>query len=154
MAVLDVPWHYDRYNATMQHMCNNWGGFTPNATLFPDMPAFLDEMHAKGLKVVLSNHMQVGISPCEEHYEDLAFALGKSPEFVKSRETIACALDNRTWVEAFFRVVLDSPTLRSVDYWWNDFPGCATNVTGWDGQAGSTMFWADYVFDLYRTFER
>mmetsp|Transcript_95939 Transcript_95939/g.173128 ORF Transcript_95939/g.173128 Transcript_95939/m.173128 type:complete len:838 (+) Transcript_95939:37-2550(+) len=150
MAVLDVPWHYDRYNSSISPICNNWGGFTPNATLFADMPGFLQQMRSKGLKVVLSNHMQVGISPCEEHYRDMAEALGESMEFMERRETIKCALDNRTWVEAFFKTMLDSRTLRDADYWWNDFPGCASEVTGWDGQALETQFWADYVFDQHQ----
>lgn len=150
LLVLDVPWHYDQYNESLSKLCNNWGGFTPNATLFPDFVAFLQKVHDTGVHVVTSNHMQVGISSCEEHYTDMAAALGMSAEFVENREVIPCALDNKTWVQALFKSILDQRTLRNIDYWWNDFPGCATDITGWDAQAPATLFWADYVFDYHQ----
>jgi hypothetical protein len=153
VVVLDVDWHESVFpkNASTGNWldCNGWGGFTPNSTLFPassgGLPGLIDSVHDKGLKMILSLHQQNGIDHCELRYQEMAAALQFSG--VKTNQTIECAMDNQTWVKSLLEIVMERDPVNHTDWWWSDYPGCATGVSGWDSQQPATLFWSDYVFD-------
>jgi alpha-glucosidase (family GH31 glycosyl hydrolase) len=110
VVVFDVDWHTSQYakDAKGQWVdCNGWGGFTPNATLFPPssggLPALLDGLHARGLRTILSLHLQTGVDHCELKYRGMAEAMRLGREFVARNTTIECAMDNQVRGE---RVIL------------------------------------------------
>lgn len=150
VAVLDLQWHNWNYQAHDAEVCNNWGGYTPNSTMFPKFVDFVEQLHLIGLSLILSNHGQTGVCPYELHYEELADALKLPQEFRLEKTTIQCAMDNETWADAFSRIILYAEPLQNVDHWWNDFPGCATEITGWGDQQPATLMWTNMVMDHWR----
>ena len=115
VGVLDVPWHNIDYaiadlgpdkngswpypdvpgTAAPDAACNGWDGFTFNRTLFPDPAGFFEGVHAQGIKMILSVHMQNGIDHCQDQYLAMARAVGMSPEDIARNTTVACAMDDR-----------------------------------------------------------
>jgi alpha-glucosidase len=123
VVVLDVDWHTSQYAKDGKGQwvdCNGWGGFTPNSTLFPEstggLPALLDELHARGLRTILSLHLQTGMDHCEGKYTIMAKAMRLGNDFVAKNRTIDCAMDNKTFVAALLgevmRIYGDTDSLR------------------------------------------
>eukprot|EP00947_MAST-08B_sp_MAST-8B-sp1_P003082 g3082.t1 len=173
VGVLDVPWHTIDYgpadlpptsNASWpwppgtrgtsdpRSACNGWDGFTFNSTLFPDPPAFFrDVAHAEyGVKMILSVHMQNGIDHCQDQYHAMAEAVGMSPADRAANRTIACEMDNRTYAGAFFTHIAGAEPLRTAaDWWWLDYPGGASRISGWDQQEPASLWWSNHLFAEY-----
>jgi len=158
VGVLDVPWHNVNYNtsdlgpdkngtAPPGHGCNGWDGFTFNRTLFPDPKRFFDGVHAEGIKMALSVHMQNGIDHCQGQYRAMAEHMGYSREQIAAGETVNCTMDTPAYVDAFFETILDArPVASTGDYWWLDYPGGASNFSGWDQQEMASLWWSNHVF--------
>ena len=154
VGVLDVPWHnidyaiadlgpdkngswpYPNVPGTAKPCCecNGWDGFTFNKTLFPDPSSFFARMRSRyGLKMILSVHMQNGIDHCQEQYERVAKAVGFSREEIELNTTVQCEMDKEGYVRAIYEQILKSPPIAgTADWWWLDYPGGASNVSGWD----------------------
>lgn len=173
VGVLDVPWHNIDYpiadlgpdkngswpypnvpgTAKPGHSCNGWDGFTFNRTLFPNPHQFFDDMHAEGLKMILSVHMQNGIDHCQEQYLMMAHAMGFSEAEIESNKTVPCIMDNSTYVDAFFRNIVEAPPVKgTADWWWLDYPGGASHVSGWDQQEPASLFWSNHMFAEHARF--
>jgi alpha-glucosidase (family GH31 glycosyl hydrolase) len=58
VAVLDMDWHHVEIDT--RHG-SGWTGYTWNTALFPDPPAFLAELHERGLAVSLNVHPAEGV---------------------------------------------------------------------------------------------
>ena len=40
-------------------------------------------------------------------------------------------MDNRTYVDAFFKTIVDAEPVRgTADWWWLDYPGGASGISG------------------------
>ena len=158
VGVLDVPWHNRNYaisdlgpdkkgTAPPGRGCNGWDGFTFNRTLFPDPKRFFDKVHGEGVKMILSVHMQNGIDHCQEQYPAMATAMGYSKERIAANWTINCTMDNSTFVETFFDKIVNGAALKgTADYWWLDYPGGASEVSGWTQQEAASLQWSNRMF--------
>ena len=51
--------------------------------------------------MILSVHMQNGIDHCQDQYLAMARAVGMSPEDIAKNRTVACAMDDRTFIEPY-----------------------------------------------------
>ena len=153
-----MPWHNINYavsdlgpdkhgTAPPGDGCNGWDGFTFNRTLFPDPKRFFDKVHGEGIKMILSVHMQNGIDHCQEQYLAMAQAMGFSAAQIAVNETVNCTMDNRTYVDSFFKTIVDAPPVKgTADYWWLDYPGGASEISGWDQQEPASLYWSNRMF--------
>lgn len=158
VGVLDVPWHNINYaisdlgpdkagTAPPGRGCNGWDGFTFNRTLFPKPQRFFDKVHSEGIKMILSVHMQNGIDHCQEQYPAMAAAMGYSPERIAANWTINCTMDNASYVENFFKYIVNAAPVKGTgDYWWLDYPGGASEVSGWTQQEAASLQWSNRMF--------
>jgi hypothetical protein len=125
------------------HTTGQWGGYSWNRTLFPNVDAFITGLHNDSnptghpLKLLLNLHPGV-IGPTEDQWVPFIQALGYkngSEPFTNKSWTVGCALNNRTYATALFSEVLGSFTPQSsnpnylVDYWWTDWGGCQVRYT-------------------------
>ena len=66
------------------------------------------------------------------------------------------------FVEAFFNTIAGAPPLgggglseggngaaKGVDWWWLDYPGGASAVSGWDQQEPASLWWGNHMFAEY-----
>jgi len=74
--VIDMDWHL--VDVDPRHG-SGWTGYTWNRELFPDPPAFLAALHARGLAVTLNVHPAEGVHAHEERYPAMARRLGVDP---------------------------------------------------------------------------
>jgi alpha-glucosidase (family GH31 glycosyl hydrolase) len=158
VGVLDVPWHNINYavsdlgpdkqgTAPPGRGCNGWDGFTFNRTLFPDPKRFFDKVHSEGIKMILSVHMQNGIDHCQEQYPAMAKAMGYSDARIAANWTINCTMDNISYVENFFKHIVNSAPIKgTADYWWLDYPGGASEISGWTQQEAASLQWSNRMF--------
>eukprot|EP00941_MAST-03F_sp_MAST-3F-sp1_P005812 g5812.t1 len=168
VAVFDVPWHTIDFppedlpigkNATYPYhgegtaepdaACNGWDGFTFNSTLFPNPKRFFDRVHAKGVKTILSVHIQNGVDHCQSRYEATAKAFGFSDEQIKENKTVPCETDNPKFIESLFGQIIDQDPVNLTDYFWLDYPGGASQISGWNSQEPASLYWSNRMFAEY-----
>ncbi len=114
VLVIDMDWHTP----------HSWTGYTWNRDLFPDPAAFLDWVHAKGLRVTLNLHPAEGVQAFEEVYPEFARAMGIDPE---SEEPVPFRITDKRFVKHYFEM-LHHPmeeggrgSRQGVDFWWLDW---------------------------------
>eukprot|EP00948_MAST-09A_sp_MAST-9A-sp1_P002799 g2799.t1 len=172
VGVLDVPWHtieFSKYdlptgkNTSYPYLpitpgvakpgteCNGWDGYTFNKTLFPDPLRFFNRTRDRGIKMILSVHMQNGIDHCQDaYYVSFAKAMGFSDVDIANNKTIPCEMDNVTFVDTFFRIIADAKIFTDAEnWWWLDYPGGASNISGWNQQEPASLYWGNRMFAEY-----
>ncbi|MDQ1743159.1 MAG: hypothetical protein QOE23_1498 [Pseudonocardiales bacterium] len=127
VAVLDMDWHLvdidPRYGS-------GWTGYTWNTELFADPPAFLRELHERGLMVTLNDHPADGIRAYEQAYPAMAEALGIDPA---SERPIAFDVTDPDFLTAYFEILHRQLEEQGVDFWWLDWQqGPHSRVAGID----------------------
>jgi hypothetical protein len=120
VLVIDMDWHTP----------HSWTGYTWNRELFPDPPAFLRWVHAKGLRATLNVHPAEGVQSFEEIYPRFAVAMGVDPD---SGETIAFHISDKRFVKNYFELLHHPLEDDGVDFWWLDWQqGEASEMEGLD----------------------
>ena len=78
--VIDMDWHpiFADENGVLDASGHEkgWTGYSWNKLLFPEPARFLEGLHADGLKTTLNLHPASGIQPWEDHYAEMARAMG------------------------------------------------------------------------------
>jgi alpha-glucosidase (family GH31 glycosyl hydrolase) len=127
VAVLDMDWHLVDIDPKYG---SGWTGYTWNRELFEDPPAFLADLHARGLKVTLNDHPADGVRAHEDAYPAMAEALGVDPA---SERPIAFDVTDPDFLAAYFEVVHRPLEEEGVDFWWLDWQqGPHSRITGID----------------------
>ena len=127
VAVIDMDWHV---TAVDPELGTGWTGYTWNRELFPDPPAFLAELHHRGLAVTLNVHPADGIRRHEEAYPAVARAMGLDPG---SGVAVEFDVTSREFVDAYLAHVHHPLEDQGVDFWWIDWQsGGATAIAGLD----------------------
>ena len=127
VAVLDMDWHLVDVDPKYG---SGWTGYTWNRDLFPDPPAFLDWLHAHGLRVTLNVHPADGVRAFEKAYPQVAEAMGIDPA---SGEPVPFDVTNPTFLEAYFEKLHHPLEAEGVDFWWVDWQqGTYSKVPGLD----------------------
>ncbi len=128
VAVLDMDWHPV---ATVEPKYGSgWTGYSWNRDLFPDPPAFLDELHRRGYRVTLNVHPADGVRAFEDAYPAMARSLGRDPA---DGEPIAFDATDRRFLAAYFDVLHRALEDDGVDFWWIDWQsGPHSRVAGID----------------------
>lgn len=116
VAMLDMDWHItdvDKKDGT------GWTGYTWNKNLFPNPKAFAEKIHNKNLKIGVNLHDREGIASHEEHYLEIAKAVGVDYE---NKEKVNFDFGNPVFVENYFKYTHHNNE-DTVDFWWVDgFP--------------------------------
>jgi len=119
VGVIDMDWHLVDDPRVREAGQSGWTGYTWNKDLFPDPPKFLDELHKRfNLKVTLNEHPADGIHSYEDMYEKMAKAVGQS---TAHKEAVAFNISDRTFLTAYFDVLMKSLEDQGVDFWWIDW---------------------------------
>ncbi|MDU0314177.1 glycoside hydrolase family 31 protein [Phycicoccus sp. M110.8] len=115
VAVLDMDWHLVDVDPRFG---TGWTGYTWNRKLFPDPPAFLAELHRRGLAVTLNVHPADGVRAFEDAYPDMARAMGIDPD---TEQTVAFDPTDPRFMDAYFEVLHHPLEDEGVDFWWLDW---------------------------------
>ena len=129
VATIDMDWHWvdtsrfgdlaRREGRGMKTLwASGWTGYSWNTELFPDYRKFLQDLHARNLKITMNLHPADGVRPFEDMYEGMAKALGIDPE---SRENIPFDLAEQKSREAYFEYIHRPYERDGVDFWWIDW---------------------------------
>jgi Glycosyl hydrolases family 31/Domain of unknown function (DUF5110) len=142
--VIDMDWHTNieqlkaagETDQSGQRL--GWTGYTWNRLLFPDPPAFLERLHAAGLKTSLNLHPASGIQPWEAAYPAMARAMGIDPA---TKKYVPFDPTNKKWVTNYFDIVLHPLEKEGIDFWWLDWQQQpTTNMPG-----VNPTWWLNYV---------
>ena len=127
VAVIDMDWHLVDIDPKYGH---GWTGFTWNRALFPDPPAFLRELHERGMKTTLNLHPADGIRAYEERYPAIARRMGVDAEH---GEPVRFDIASPEFFRAYLEEVLHPMEDEGVDFWWIDWQqGTQTGMEGLD----------------------
>ena len=122
--VIDMDWHlsYEQLQARGEKDQSGhrlgWSGYTWNPLLFPDPGQFLARLHADHLKTSLNLHPASGIQPWEEHYPEMARAMGVDPA---SRQHIPFDLTDKKFATNYMNLILHPLEKQGIDFWWLDW---------------------------------
>lgn len=120
VVVIDIDWH----------LPYGWTGYTWNRDLFPDPPALLAWLHARGLRATLNLHPAQGVQRFEAAYPEFARRSGVDPA---SGEPVPFAITDRQFVRDYFELLHHPLEDEGVDFWWMDWQqGRTTEVPGLD----------------------
>jgi Glycosyl hydrolases family 31 TIM-barrel domain/Glycosyl hydrolase family 31 C-terminal domain/Domain of unknown function (DUF5110) len=127
VAVLDMDWHLVDIDAKYG---SGWTGYTWNTELFEDPPAFLAELHERGLKVTLNDHPADGVRAHEEAYPAMAKAMGIDPA---GERPVAFDVTDPEFLQAYFDILHRPLEEQGVDFWWLDWQqGSHSRIAGID----------------------
>ncbi len=122
--VIDMDWHlsYEQLQTRGEKDQSGhrlgWSGYTWNKLLFPDPDQFLARLHADHLKTSLNLHPASGIQPWEEHYPEMARAMGVDPA---SRQFIPFDLTDKKFATNYMNLILRPLEKQGIDFWWLDW---------------------------------
>ena len=134
VATVDMDWHYsvnvDEEVGITANGRNTpafvgepevnlgWTGYTWNKNLFPEPQRFLDELHARGMKVTLNVHPSDGFRYWEECYENMANAMGMD---ASKGEQVKFDFTFDRFINSYFDLAHTPHESMGVDFWWIDW---------------------------------
>ena len=122
--VIDMDWHVSddqlkaRGEVDQSGHSLGWTGYTWNKLLFPDPTPFLANLHADGLKTSLNLHPASGIQPWEEHYPEMARAMGIDPA---TKKYVPFDPTDKRWSTNYFNLILHPLEKQGINFWWLDW---------------------------------
>ncbi|KAK2593438.1 hypothetical protein QQS21_008855 [Conoideocrella luteorostrata] len=118
IGVIDMDWHLVKDPRVVAAGVTGWTGYTWNRHLFPDPPAFIEEIHRRKLKTSLNEHPAEGIA----NYEDVYAAVAKALNFdTSNKETIPFDCTDPQFLKAYFDIVIKRLEDDGTDFWWIDW---------------------------------
>lgn len=127
VSVLDMDWHLVKIDPKYG---SGWTGFTWNRDLFPDPPAFLKELHDRGLRVTLNLHPADGIRAYEDAYPAIAEHMQVD---AAAGEPVLFDTCDPEFLQYYYEDVLHPLEDQGVDFWWVDWQqGTTARIPGLD----------------------
>jgi alpha-glucosidase (family GH31 glycosyl hydrolase) len=145
VCIVDMDWHITETG----NDSTGWSGYTWNRKLFPDPAAFIEQLHAMGLRTALNLHPAEGVHPHEEAYPDAARQMGVDPA---SGVPIAFDIADPAFTKIYFELLHHPLEESGVDFWWIDWQqGTQTSIRGLD-----PLWWLNHLHfhDLARNNDR
>ena len=153
--VIDMDWHTNieqlkaagETDQSGQRL--GWTGYTWNKLLFPDPTAFLERLHAAGLKTSLNLHPASGVQPWEEAYPAMARAMGIDPA---SKKYVPFDITDKKFATNYFNLLHHPLEKQGIDFWWLDWQQDPTTKM----PGVNPTWWLNYVHftDLQREGKR
>ncbi|KAK7970407.1 hypothetical protein PG996_001164 [Apiospora saccharicola] len=128
-AVIDMDWHLVNDPRIIDAGMTGWTGYTWNKELFPEPPAFLDELHKRGLKVTLNDHPADGIHSYEDLYKEVSRAVGHD---TSNNDPVPFEITNRKYLDAYMNIVINSLEKDGTDFIWVDWQQGEFSLMGVD----------------------
>ncbi len=122
--VIDMGWHLSREQLQARGEKDQsghnlgWSGYSWNPLLFPDPKLFLDKLHAAGLKTSLNLHPASGIEPWEDHYPEMARAMGIDPA---SKKYVPFDITDKKFATNYMNLIHHPLEKQGIDFWWLDW---------------------------------
>ncbi|WP_226343843.1 glycoside hydrolase family 31 protein [Agilicoccus flavus] len=115
VAVIDMDWHLVDVDPRFG---SGWTGYSWNRDLFTDPPAFLRQVHERGLAVTLNVHPADGVRAFEDAYPDAAAAMGIDPA---TQAPVAFDPADPRFLTTYLEAVHHPREEEGVDFWWVDW---------------------------------
>ena len=144
VLVIDMDWHLNKQQLEAmgeKDQSNHdlgWSGYTWNPLLFPDPKAFLDGIHAQGIKATLNMHPASGVHPWEKAYPEMAKAMGIDPA---TRKWVAFDITNKKFARNYMDLLHHPLERQGINFWWLDWQQEANTST----PGVSPTWWLNYV---------
>jgi len=144
VLVIDMDWHptfgvkwwEDRKDASGHTL--GWSGYSWNHLLFPDPDDFLKQLHADGLKMTLNVHPASGVQPWEDHYPEMARAMGIDPA---TKQYVPFDITDKKFATNYMDLIHHPLERQGIDFWWLDWQQEANTK-----EAGvNPTWWLNYV---------
>jgi alpha-glucosidase (family GH31 glycosyl hydrolase) len=141
VCIVDMDWHITDTGGEG----SGWTGYTWEATLFPDPPGFIAELHRRKLRTALNLHPHAGVQAHEAMYEQMAQWMGQDPT---SKAPIPFDIADPRYTQGYFEILHHPHEAIGVDFWWIDWQqGEKTRLRGLD-----PLWWLNHLhfYDLGR----
>lgn len=130
VGVLDMDWHWVDNEKVRRAGVSGWTGYSWDTDLFPEPKKFLEELHARKLKVPVCDHPADGIASYEDKYEAVCRAVGQDPT---TKDPVPFNITDKKYVDAYFDIVLRKLEDDGVDFFWQDWQqGPFSSIPGID----------------------
>ena len=145
VLVIDMDWHqtFDlRWGRTPKDQAGQplgWTGYTWDRNYFPDPQGFLAWCDSEGLKTPLNLHPASGIQPHEEHYPEMARAMGIDPS---TKKYVPFDIVDKKFATNYMNLIIRPLEREGVDFWWLDWQQWGTTKV----PGVTPTWWLNYVF--------
>jgi alpha-glucosidase (family GH31 glycosyl hydrolase) len=145
VLVMDMDWHptFNEFEGNEKQDASGhklgWTGYTWNKLLFPDPDAFLAGVHGEGLKATVNIHPASGVQPWEEHYPQMARAMGMDPA---KKQYVPFDIADRKFAANYMNIMMHPLERQGIDFFWLDWQQeDTTRVANLN-----PTWWLNYVF--------
>ncbi len=144
VLVIDMDWHLTfnlRWGKQPKDQAGQplgWTGYTWDKNVFPDPEGFLSWCKEQGLKAPLNLHPASGIQPHEEHYPEMAKAMGIDPS---TKQYVPFDIVDKKFATNYLDLILRPLEKQGVDFWWLDWQQWGTTKI----EGVTPTWWLNYV---------
>src|SRR5580704_7283972 len=145
VLVIDVDWHLTFNEVAGNHKQDasghqlGWTGYSWNKLLFPDPDQFLKGIHQQGLKATVNVHPASGVQPWEDHYPEMARAMGIDPA---TKQYVPFDITEKKFATNYMNDMIHPLEQQGVNFFWLDWQQeDTTKITGLN-----PTWWINYVF--------
>ena len=145
VLVIDMDWHqtfdlrWDRSRKDQAGQRLGWTGYTWDRNYFPDPEGFLAWCDHEGLKTPLNLHPASGIQPHEDHYAEMARAMGIDHA---TNKYVPFDIVDKKFATNYLNLIINPLERQGVDFWWLDWQQWGTTTI----PGVTPTWWLNYVF--------
>jgi len=145
VLVIDMDWHqtfdlrWGRSPIDQAGQLLGWTGYTWDRNYFPDPEGFLSWCDNEGLKTPLNLHPASGIQPHEDHYPEMARAMGIDPA---TKKYVPFDIVDKKFATNYMNLIIHPLEHQGVDFWWLDWQQWGTTKI----PGVTPTWWLNYVF--------
>jgi hypothetical protein len=145
VLVIDMDWHQtfrQRWSSKTRDQAGQplgWTGYTWDRNFFPDPEGFLKWCESQGLKTPLNLHPASGIQPHEDHYPEMARAMGIDPS---TKQYVPFDIVDKKFATNYLDLIIRPLEKQGVDFWWLDWQQWGTTKI----PGVTPTWWLNYVF--------
>ena len=145
VLVIDMDWHqtfdlrWGRSPKDQAGQMLGWTGYTWDRNYFPDPQGFLAWCDSEGLKTPLNLHPASGIQPHEDHYPEMALAMGID---TATKKYVPFDIVDKKFATNYMNLIIHPLEHQGVDFWWLDWQQWGTTKI----PGVTPTWWLNYVF--------
>jgi alpha-glucosidase (family GH31 glycosyl hydrolase) len=145
VLVIDIDWHptFNEVAGNTQQDASGhklgWTGYSWNKLLFPDPDRFLAGIHEQGLKATVNIHPASGVQPWEDHYPEMARAMGIDPA---TKQYVPFDITGKKFATNYMKDMIHPLEQQGINFFWLDWQQeDTTSIAGLN-----PTWWINYVF--------